>query len=133
MAADPLEGDLVNLQQLQQLLPEIRVEGLFPGIAHPALLFPFGGPALLDGVHYIFGVGNQKHPAGAFEGGKPLDDGSELHAVVGGAGLPAGELLFPCAADQNRAPSAGAGIAAARSVGVDGDLGEGSFLCFLHS
>ena len=53
----PYERDLVDSEQLQKLLPKIRIErgglvGFFPVSAPPA-----SRPALLQGVNDVFGVG----------------------------------------------------------------------------
>ncbi|CAN4027294.1 hypothetical protein MCGFDL_MCGFDL_00160, partial [Dysosmobacter welbionis] len=71
------------------------------------------------------GIGPEVHDAGLLQQGQCLDHGGELHAVVGGGGLSAGELPAVGAVHQNRAPAAGARIAGAGAVGVDGD-------CFHH-
>ena len=47
------------------------------------------------------------------------DDGGQLHAVVGGLGVASRQLLLMAVVDQDRAPTPGAGIAAAGAVGVD--------------
>ena len=55
-----------------------------------------------------------------------LDEGRQLHPVVGGGGVAAAQLLFVDlavkAVAQHCAPAAGAGIAAARAVGVNFNL-----------
>ena len=54
-----------------------------------------------------------------------FDGGRELHAVVGGRGLGAGEVLALVAGNQQRAPAAGPRVAPAGAVRVDLDVGHG--------
>ena len=66
------------------------------------------------------------HFARLLELAQGLDKGRQLHPVVGGAGVAAAELFFVHFAiepiPQHRAPAAGAGVAAARAVGVNFNL-----------
>ena len=55
------------------------------------------------------------------KGVESADNGDELHPVVGGGGLPAGDLPDGGAVVDDGAPAAGAGVAEAGSVGVDDD------------
>ena len=67
MAFDPVGVDGVDVAQLQKLLPEIRIEGGLFVALYPAPLLPAPGPALLQSVNHIFGVGVQLHLAGLLE------------------------------------------------------------------
>ena len=107
------------LQQVEQLFPQVGVEGGVLGVAHPAVGAPLFGPALLDGVDDVFGIGIEGHRARLLEGGKAGDDGSQLHAVVGGPLLPAGKLLADPLVAQNDPVAARPGIARAGAVGED--------------
>src|SRR3546814_13815448 len=70
----------------------------------------------------------ERDAAWALECVQRLDHGGQLHAVVGGVGRAARQILLAGARADHRAPAAGAGIALARAVGGDLDMGE-----FLHA
>ena len=61
-----------------------------------------------------------KNLAPLLEDGQGPDDGGELHAVVGGLGLAAADLLLVLPVQQHRPPAPGTGVAGAGAVGVDG-------------
>ena len=92
VALDPVEVHRVDLAQLQKPLPKVRVQGGFFVRLYPALGLPLFGPALFQSVDDIFGIGVKLHNARLFQGLQRCDDPGELHAVVGGLRLPAGEL-----------------------------------------
>ena len=111
---------------LQRLFPEVGVQGggavgFLPASALPAL-----GPALFQSVDDVLAVGAQADFARLLELAQGLDEGRQLHPVVGGGGVAAAQLflvdLAVKAVAQHRAPAAGAGIAAARAVGVNFNL-----------
>ena len=80
--------------QLQQLAPEVRIQGrLFVGL-DPAMPPPALRPALLQAVDDVFAVGIQLHDAGLFQCPQTLYHGGQLHPVVGGARFAAGHLLL---------------------------------------
>src|SRR5262249_28999950 len=67
-------------------------------------------------------VGIEIDLARSLQGAQGGDRGHQLHAVVGGFGLAAGQLLFDIAITQDGAPAAGAGIAGAGAIGEDIDM-----------
>ena len=119
VALDPVETDGVALAQREKPLPQVGVEGrllvrLDPPTGPPAL-----GPALLYGVNDVLGVGVELHLTGLLQRLQGSDDASKLHPVVGGVGLPAGELLAELPVLQDGPPPPGAGIARAHPNGID--------------
>src|SRR5258706_1674650 len=103
-----------------ELLPEVDIlDGLLVG-GEPALALQ-GVDPLRDAILYVDGVGVDPHVARPRQGLERADDRHQLHAVVGGRRLAAEELLLLAAEAQDRAPAAGAGIAAAGAVAVDLD------------
>ena len=117
---------------LQGLLPEVGVQGRGAVGLFPAPALPAPGPALFQPVDDVLAVGAQPHLAGLLELAQRLDEGRQLHPVVGGRGVAAAELLFVDlavkAVAQHRAPAAGTGVAAARAVGVNFNLFHASLL-----
>jgi hypothetical protein len=83
--------------------------------AHPAL-----HPAL-HAVADILAVGVQHDLAGALQRLQCADRGGQLHAVVGGGGIGAGEFLLRRAVAQDRRPAARAGIRLAATICPDLD------------
>ena len=86
MALDPVETDGVALAQREKPLPQVRVEGrllvrLDPPTGPPAL-----GPALLQGVNDVLGVGVELHLTGLLQRLQRRNHPGQLHAVVGGVG-----------------------------------------------
>lgn len=117
MALDPDEADIVQLQQIEQLFPKVGIERRLLGISLPAVGAPFFCPALLHGVDDVFGVGIEGDITGLFESGQTGDDGSQLHAVVGGGRFAAGQLLADPFVAQDDTIAAGARVARAGAVG----------------
>ena len=85
---------VVLLDQLGEAAPEVLVLE-HPLLAPPAAGDPAGEP-LGDPLPQIEGVGEQVHPAAAGQGLQGADGRRQLHAVVGGGRLAAGELARPC-------------------------------------
>lgn len=122
MALDPLVVQLVRRRHAQQLLPKVGVERRLFVAFDPAAALPALGPALGQTIHDVFGIAAQRHLARLLEQRKGADDRHQLHAVVGGLRLAAADGALQRLVAQNRAPAAGAGVAAARAVGKNGDL-----------
>ena len=125
VAFDPFVVDDVALGQIQQFLPQVGVQSggfvrLFPAPGAPAF-----GPALFQAVDDIFGIAAQGDLAGLLQLFQRRDEGRQLHAVVGGLGFAAAQLLFVLLVAQHRAPAPRAGIAAAGAVGENFDLFHG--------
>ena len=126
MAFQPVVGNLVLFAFFQKRGPQVRVQGgglvgFFPAAGAPPL-----GPAFFQPVDDILAVAVQIDGAGLFQLAQGFQQGGHLHAVVGGVGLAAGKLLlvhFLCGTEpQNGPPAAGAGVAAARAVGINFNL-----------
>ena len=117
MPPHPPEGDLMDVEQRQEPVPQVGVERrLFVGLA-PAVFLPAAGPALLDPVNDILRVAGQGDGAGLVQGGEPRDHRRQLHAVVGGARFPARKLFLPAVIPQDCPPAARARVAGTGSVG----------------
>ena len=124
VAAQPLEGDLVGLEQGHEPHPEVHVlDGLLVAL-DPGMPDPAGKPALLDGVAQVLRVGVEGDLAGLRQEVQSVDGRQDLHAVVGGVGEAAADLLAGLGALQCKdgGPPAGAGIAEAGAVCVDDDV-----------
>ena len=122
MAPHPYKPHLMEVQQGQELVPQIRVEGgLFVRFS-PAIALPGPGPALFDAVDEITGIAAKGDPAALLQRGQSFDGGGQLHTVIGGLGLSAGQLLFPAAEAQDRPPAPRAGISRASAVGEQFNL-----------
>jgi hypothetical protein len=91
-----------------------------PAGGAPAVAPPVVDPAG-DAVPDVFGVGMDLDLAAALERLERGDRRHQLHAVVGGHGLAARQLLLGAAGAQYGAPAAGARIARAGAVGEDVD------------
>lgn len=93
VAAQPLEGDLVGLEQGHEPHPEVHVlDGLLVAL-DPGMPDPAGKPALLDGVAQVLRVGVEGDLAGFRQQGQGIDGSQDLHAVVGGMGEAAADFL----------------------------------------
>jgi hypothetical protein len=87
----------------------------------PAVLLPAVDP-LGDAVAHVDAIGEEAHPARPLQRLQPLDGRHQLHAVVGGGRVAAGEFALAIADTKDRPPAARSGISAARAVGEDLDL-----------
>ena len=115
---DPLPVNAVLVRRFIEALPQVLVfhqllvRG-FPAAALPAIQ-PFG-----DAFFHVLRVGRDRNFARALQGFERLNRRHEFHAVVGSFALGAVEFLFVIVLAQNRAPTPGAGVAAAGPVGED--------------
>ena len=113
----PVEGNVVLFEKRQELFPQIDVKGrLFVGF-YPAFLLPAVNPAFGDTVNDIFAVCGQYDLAGFLECFKSGYDTEQLHTVVSGGFISAGEFFFDIAEAQDYAIAAGTGVSAASAVG----------------
>src|SRR5581483_8476086 len=120
MALDPAPVDLVARGRRVQPLPQVLVLHRFLVGGAPAAGLPARQPfveALLD----VDRVGVERHRAGLAQRLQGGDRRHHLHAVVGGERFAATEFFLVAVPLQQGAPAAGARIAAAGAVGIDGD------------
>ena len=120
MALDPAPLDLVVAQGAIQALPEVLILdrlaiGRLPAIALPARQ-PLGDP-----LAQVLGIGDHPHRHRPLEGLQGLDNGHQFHAVIGGMGLAATELLFVGAKAQQRSPAPRTRIALTGPIAEDLD------------
>src|SRR5215472_10490265 len=125
VAGDLVPRHVVARHLGEESLPEIAVLHRLLLRVAPAVLAPALVPLVAEAVHHVGAVAVELDGAPLGEGAEALKRGHELHAVVGGGRLAAGELDLDAVLDQDGRPAAGAGIAAAGAVDVDvdGDVG----------
>ena len=101
-------------------LPQVGVLDGLLGARAPAVALPAVDPRA-DPLLDIFRVGMDIDPRRPLQRLERRDRRRQLHAVVGGRRLAAGQLLAMRARDQDRAPPAGPGVSRAGTVRVDRD------------
>src|SRR5258708_28415799 len=123
MAAVALHADRADLvrrargvEALPQLdiLPRLLVGGA------PAVLLPAVDP-LGDAVAHVDAVGEEAHAAGSLQRLQSLDGRHQLHAVVGGGRITAGEFAFAAPSlrlldAEDRAPASRSRISAPAAI-----------------
>ena len=92
VALDPVPGDLWVRPPLE-LAPQVLVLHRLVVGGAPAAALPVGHP-LRDALPHILRIGVEIDGAGALECVQALDRGPQLHAVVGGVCLAAGNFLL---------------------------------------
>lgn len=108
----PMETDPVRPVQREEAHPQVGILGL--GETVP---LPFEDPAFIDRIHDIGGIAVDMHLSVLpFDGLKPLDDGKELHSVVGCQGKATRELQLTVQATKHNPVSSGTWIPACRTV-----------------
>lgn len=122
MASDPVKFNLVAIAQVQELRPEIGINGGFFAVAHPVIAPPAHGPALHDGIDDVLGVGVELDVAGFLEGLQCHDHGHDFHAVVGGVLEAAGQFFAVGSVEHNDAIAARSWVFEAGTIGVDCDV-----------
>src|SRR5215204_4260279 len=118
VAADPVEGHLVAAARGVEGAPEVLVLDRLPVGGLPAPRLPALDPRG-DAEPDVLRVGVEIDGARARQRLERLDRGGELHAVVGGQRLAAGELLLAAFEQEQRRPAARPRIPRAGAVGVD--------------
>src|SRR5690606_37096577 len=108
VAPDPVPLDLVLARELVEAAPEVDVLHGLAIRGGPALALP-GVDPFRDALLHVLRVGVETHAARPLQRLQRADDGGELHAVVGGRGLAAPELLLDTLRPQQRAPAARTG------------------------
>ena len=127
VAGDAGVFHLMAMQQLIQSLPQFSVlqfRELRPFLTSPAVGLPLSHP-LAETFADVDAVGEQLDVRGALELLQAANHGHEFHSVVGGQRFAARllDLLAGRGVTENERPTSGAGIAAARAVGEELDLG----------
>src|SRR5436853_2356664 len=124
IAAVPLHlvpDDVVAPRLGDEALPEIAVgDRLLPG-AQPAVALPLLPPAVAKAVHDVGAVGVEVDLAAVGNAHERLDGAQQLHALVGGVRLGAGDHALDALVHDDRGEAARAGITAAGAVRIDGD------------
>src|SRR5882672_1336063 len=116
--------DVVALRLGEQPFPEVAIgDRLLLGVL-PAVLLPAFPPALAEAVHDVGAVRVQADAPAGGDRREAFDRPHELHALVGGPRVGAGDGALLTAVDDDRGPTAGPGVAGARAVGVEDDLGR---------
>src|SRR5258707_11909195 len=132
---DPV--DLVRRARGVEALPQLDIlHRLLVGGA-PAVLLPAMDP-LGDAVTHVDAVGEKAHAARSLQRLQSLDGRHQLHAVVGGGRITAGEFAFAAPSlrlldAEDRAPAARSGISAAGAIGEDLDLSAIAYGSWAHS
>ena len=116
MAFYPVPFDVVGVEFFIEFLPEVFVLYRFFVCGFPAVLFPVGHP-FGDAFAHVLRVGGDNDFAGSGQGFEAFDGGHEFHAVVGGFVFSTIEFFFSAVVTHECAPPAGAGVAAAGTVG----------------
>src|SRR5262249_47025586 len=80
----PFEPDLVLIAEVEQPLPEVRVERSILLISLPVVGTPARCPSLRYTLNNVLRVGVDRDGAPISQGLQTDDGGHELHAVVGG-------------------------------------------------
>src|SRR5712692_7960337 len=115
MALYPVPFHVVQRGELVEAPPQVLVlYRLLVGGA-PAAPLPVEDPGR-DSLLHVLRVGVEPHPARPLERLERPDHRRELHAVVRGGCFTSPQFLFLVVETQQRAPAAGAWIAAARPV-----------------
>src|SRR5262245_5673492 len=118
MAFDPDPLDVVLPAELVEAQPEVLIlHRLLVGGA-PAAPLPVVDPGA-DAALHVLRIGVQPDAGGLAQRFQRADDRGQLHAVVRGLLLAAGELARPAPRFEQRAPSGDSGVALAGTVRVD--------------
>src|SRR3990167_6150842 len=99
MTAHPLPGNVMPIDLLVQRLPKVGVFHWFLGGGLPATFLPVRHP-FLNALHHILRVGNQANRTGARQRDQGADRRHQFHAVIGGVGFTAPQLLLHTLANQ---------------------------------
>jgi hypothetical protein len=118
---DPVPFDPVRGRRGEQFLPQLGVLDRLPVGGVPAVLPPLVDPAG-DSVANVIAVGMELDPARALQRLQAADRGDQLHPVIGGQRLAAGNLALLVANAKKRRPAPRARIAPARAIGENFDL-----------
>ena len=98
--------------------PEITIQYRRLVSLAPTTLFPAFNP-LIQSLDAVIAIGSNQHLRAVRKSVKPTNNRGEFHAIVGGSKLPAAlkEFVRKVPTAQNKSPTAGAGVARARSIG----------------
>jgi hypothetical protein len=118
-------GDVALLHLDEEGLPEVAVlHRLLLGV-FPAVLPPAHVPLLAEAVDHVGTVGEDVGGPPRRDRAEALQHAGQLHALIGGGRLGAGDLALGVAVDDDGRPAPRSRIAQAGAVGVDGDAGLG--------
>src|SRR6185295_1736840 len=90
--------------------------GVLPAVPEPALV-----PVVAKAIDDVRAVAVEADMARAVQRAQAFEGAPNLHALIGRAGLGAGQFALLTAVDHDGRPAAGSGIARARAVAVDHD------------
>ena len=121
VSGDLVPGDLMALGFGDQDLPEVAVLdrlllGVLPAVPEPALV-----PLVPKAIDDVRAIAVDADATRVVQRAQALEGAADLHALIGRAGLRAGQLALLIAVDDDGRPAAGPGIARARAIAVDRD------------
>ena len=117
VASHPVERNFMPFYGCQELIPQVRVDGLVLLVAHPAVFLPALGPAFADTIHYISRVSAKDYLAAALEGVQGCDRPHQFHAVVGGVPVAGGQFPFMSLVSKYYPVSSGTRVALGPTIG----------------
>lgn len=117
MPAYPAPTHLVTNDFLIELLPEVHIRQ-FAALSPPVSAFPPWQP-LGDAPFEVGRIGKKSHATGFGQRSQRFQSRSEFHPVIGRLWLAARQFFFIFPELQDCTPTAGAGVSAAGSVGID--------------
>ena len=113
----------MDRSQLVELFPELAVLDGFLSGRFPIITLPVVHP-LVEALEDVLAVGIDIDPAGLLDRREPLDDGGELHAIVGGLlrAATALDLLAGVRMAEDEGPASGSGVARTGAVGKQQEM-----------
>ena len=103
MTLDPLNVDIVAVELIQHLIPQVGIQGAFFPISHPVVGSPLSGPAFVNCVHNVFGITVQRNLSPVFQRFEALDYRQHFHAIVGRAAESCAEFIVSFALNHDSA------------------------------
>lgn len=118
MTFDPMPADFMPCLCLVKRHPQILILDWFFCRRFPAAFFPAVHP-VVNALEYVFRIGIQRHVAAIFQRAERLDNGRQLHAIVGGLGLATENIFTMVAPYQQCAPATNTGIPPAGAICIN--------------
>ena len=115
VALGPGPLDCVLRHLAVQLFPQILIENGLLGAGPPPVALPTVDP-LGNPILHVLGIRDDLHLAGFADGFQSLDDGRQLHPIIGGVRNRPSQFARMAVVAQDAGPSSGAGIAEAGPV-----------------